>query len=130
MMDAVAGEDKPSDLLLVHGGRKARQPTIVQALRAILVPIRVIFDFDVLSEYVLDLCRGLLNKPLPYIYVFHLAPCQPQTHHSIEAGQELQPCRQFSLVQDPPGHRVATICYLWRSRRFVLAPRHMANGGQ
>jgi hypothetical protein len=50
MMDALNGEDRSHDLLLVHGGGKARIPIIIQALSAIEVPVRAVFDFDVLSE--------------------------------------------------------------------------------
>jgi predicted ATPase len=50
MMSAVAGEERTPDLLLVHGGGKARVPTIVRALRAIQVPVRAVFDFDVLND--------------------------------------------------------------------------------
>jgi energy-coupling factor transporter ATP-binding protein EcfA2 len=50
MMNAVAGDERPPDLLLVHGGGKGRVPTIVRALHAIQVPVRAVFDFDVLSD--------------------------------------------------------------------------------
>ncbi|WP_334442946.1 TOPRIM nucleotidyl transferase/hydrolase domain-containing protein [Bradyrhizobium sp. AZCC 1610] len=50
MMNAVAGEERSPDLHLVHGGGKARVPAIVRALHAINVPVRAVFDFDVLSE--------------------------------------------------------------------------------
>jgi energy-coupling factor transporter ATP-binding protein EcfA2 len=50
MMDVLSGEDRSHDLLLVHGGGKARIPNIIRALRAIEVPVRAVFDFDVLSE--------------------------------------------------------------------------------
>jgi len=50
MMDALRGGDRSHDLLLVHGGGKARIPNIIRALTAIDVPVRAVFDFDVLSE--------------------------------------------------------------------------------
>ncbi|WIW43348.1 AAA family ATPase [Bradyrhizobium sp. 62B] len=50
MMDAVSGSSKSHDLLLVHGGGKARTPSIVRALTAIRVPVKAVFDFDVLSD--------------------------------------------------------------------------------
>lgn len=50
MMDAVAGDLKRPDLLLVHGAGKSRVPAIVRALQAIQVPVRAVFDIDVLSE--------------------------------------------------------------------------------
>jgi predicted ATPase len=50
MMSAVAGEQRTPDLLLVHGGGKTRIPAIVCALHAIQVPVRAVFDFDVLGD--------------------------------------------------------------------------------
>ena len=50
MMDAVAREEASPDLLLVQGAGKARTPVMVEALRAIKVPVRTIFDFDVLAD--------------------------------------------------------------------------------
>ena len=49
---AEAGEGvvKTPDLLFTHCGGKARMPTVVKALRAVSVPVRVVADFDVLRE--------------------------------------------------------------------------------
>jgi hypothetical protein len=43
-------ESRSPDLLFTHCGGKARMPTVIQALRAVDVPIRVVADFDVLRE--------------------------------------------------------------------------------
>lgn len=50
LMDAVAGDQKRPDLLLVHGGGKSRMPLITQSLRALDVPTRAVVDFDVLGD--------------------------------------------------------------------------------
>jgi hypothetical protein len=60
MMDAVASEQPKPDLHLVHGGGKTRLVSIVKALRAIGVPIRVVADFDLLSEE--HVLRGLVES--------------------------------------------------------------------
>lgn len=43
-------ESKRPDLLWTHCGGKARMPTVISALMAVDVPVRVIADFDVLRE--------------------------------------------------------------------------------
>lgn len=50
MMDAVSKDAPTPDLLLVYGAGKSRIATIVGALRAIGVPVRVVTDFDVLAD--------------------------------------------------------------------------------
>lgn len=50
VMNAIADEGRTPDLLLVHGAGKSRVPAIVRALRAIEVPVRTVFDFDVLGD--------------------------------------------------------------------------------
>jgi hypothetical protein len=61
MMDAVAGTEVRPDLLLVHAGGKARVATIINALRAIDVPVRTVLDFDALSDEVTlrSVCESL-----------------------------------------------------------------------
>ena len=43
-------ESRNPDLLFTHCGGKARMPTVVDALRAVDVPVRAVADFDVLRE--------------------------------------------------------------------------------
>lgn len=50
IVEADENEAKRPDLLFTHCGGKARMPTVVEALRAVSVPVRVIADFDVLRD--------------------------------------------------------------------------------
>lgn len=50
LLDAVSGKNPGPDLLFVYGAGKSRIATIVSALRAIGVPVRVVTDFDVLRD--------------------------------------------------------------------------------
>ncbi len=50
MLDAVFGNESRPDLALVHGAGKSQIATIVKALRAMGVPVRVVTDFDTLSD--------------------------------------------------------------------------------
>ena len=50
MLDAVFGNESRPDLALVHGAGKSRIATIVKALRAMRIPVRVVTDFDTLSD--------------------------------------------------------------------------------
>lgn len=53
MLDAIrdlTADAHAADLLFTHGGGKARIAAITRALKALDVPVRVIADFDVLSE--------------------------------------------------------------------------------
>ena len=52
MLDAIIApmESKRPDLLFTHCGGKARLAMVVRALREVDVPVRVVADFDVLSE--------------------------------------------------------------------------------
>ncbi|AGY58447.1 ATP-dependent nuclease [Gloeobacter kilaueensis] len=43
-------ETKRPDLMFTHCGGKARFPPVIRALRAVDVPVKVVADFDVLSE--------------------------------------------------------------------------------
>ncbi|MDP9488013.1 MAG: AAA family ATPase [Actinomycetota bacterium] len=43
-------EARSPDLLFTHCGGKARMPTVIDALRAVDVPVRAVADFDVLRE--------------------------------------------------------------------------------
>lgn len=54
-------EGRPHDLLFTHCGGKHRMTRIVDALRAVSVPVRVVGDFDVLREKTLlkDLVESL-----------------------------------------------------------------------
>lgn len=49
-LGASEAETKVPDLLFTHCGGKARMPTVIEALRAVSVPVRVVADFDVLRE--------------------------------------------------------------------------------
>jgi hypothetical protein len=53
MLDVLtAGEPEARnpDLLFTHCGGKARMPTVIDALRAVDVPVRAVADFDVLRD--------------------------------------------------------------------------------
>jgi len=56
MMQASGPDDSHPDLSFVHSAGKSRMRTIVTALRAIGVPVRVVADFDVLRDQ-MDLQR-------------------------------------------------------------------------
>ena len=49
VMDAILGETA-RDIMLIHGGGETRIPVIVEALAAIKVPVRAVFDFDILAQ--------------------------------------------------------------------------------
>jgi hypothetical protein len=53
VLDPIAAgepESRRSDLLFTHCGGKARMATVIEALRAVDVPVRTVADFDVLRE--------------------------------------------------------------------------------
>ncbi|AWM86847.1 ATP-dependent endonuclease [Microvirga sp. 17 mud 1-3] len=50
MLDAISANNSGPDIALVYGAGKSRIATIVQALKAIGVPVRVVVDFDILAD--------------------------------------------------------------------------------
>ena len=50
VFEADENEARRPDLLWTHCGGKARMPTVIDALAAVDVPVRVVADFDVLRE--------------------------------------------------------------------------------
>lgn len=53
VLDPIAAgepESRRPDLLFTHCGGKARMKTVIEALRAVDVPVRAVADFDVLRE--------------------------------------------------------------------------------